>query len=326
MKLVNRATAGFGLVAAAALTVAGCSSQGGKQETEGGGKTKQMTIAVITFAAPGDTFWDIVKKGAKDAADKYNIKFQYSSDPQVDKQATLIDNAVNRKVDGIAVAMANPDGLKESIAKASKAGIPVVGFNSGMQKWKDAGVMEYFGTDESLAGKAFGERLNKVGAKHALCVVMEQGQIALETRCKALKDSFKGKTTKLYVNGANMPDVESGITSKLQEDKSIDYVATLGAQFALTALKSVDAAGSKAKVATFDTNKDLVKKIEDGSVKWAVDQQPYLQGFLPLQSLWLYNTNGNLIGGSSEPVLTGPSFIDKSNISSVAKYASRGTR
>jgi simple sugar transport system substrate-binding protein len=315
-----------GLVAVAALTAAGCSSSGGKQTTAGASDTAPMTVAMITFAAPGDTFWDVVRQGAEEAAARHNIKFQYSSDPQVGNQSTLVQNAIDQKVDGIALAMANPEGLKGAIDKAKAAGIPVVGFNSGLPKWRDVGVLEYFGTDESLAGKAFGERLTTVGAKKALCVIMEQGHIALETRCAALKTAFTGTTEIIYVNGANMPDVEAGITAKLQQDKSIDYVVTLGAQFALTALKSVGAAGSTAKVATFDTNKDLVAKIKDGSVQWAVDQQPYLQGYLPLQSLWLYKTNGNIIGGGSEPVLTGPAFIDQSNIDAVAEFAAKGTR
>lgn len=316
----------WALLAAVVLMVAGCSSSGGKAATEASGDTPRMKIAMITFAAPGDTFWDIVRQGAEEAAGRFDIDFEYSSDPQVSNQATLVQNAIDKKVDGIALAMANPEGLKGAIDKAKAAGIPVVGFNSGITKWKDVGVMEYFGTDETLAGTAFGNRLNEVGAKHALCVIMEQGHIALETRCASLKAAFRGNAETIYVNGQNMSEVEASVTSKLQADPSIDYVVTLGAQFALTALKSVDASGSGAKVATFDTNKDLVAAIEDGRVQWAVDQQPYLQGFLPLQALWLYKNNGNVIGGGSEPVLTGPTFVDKDNIADIADFAAKGTR
>lgn len=322
----NRMKTLWALLAAVALVVAGCSSSGGKAATEASSETPRMKIAMITFAAPGDTFWDIVRQGAQEAASRFGIDFEYSSDPQVGNQATLVQNAIDKKVDGIALAMANPEGLKGAIDKAKAAGIPVVGFNSGITKWKDAGVMEYYGTDETLAGMAFGNRLNEVGAKHALCVIMEQGQIALETRCSSVKAAFKGTSETIYVNGQNLSEVQASITAKLQADPSIDYVVTLGAQFALTALKAVDGAGNKAKVATFDTNKDLVAAIQEGRVQWAVDQQPYLQGFLPLQGLWLYKNNGNVIGGGSEPVLTGPTFIDKNNISDIATFAAKGTR
>jgi simple sugar transport system substrate-binding protein len=121
-----------------------------------------------------------------------------------------------------------------------------------------------------------------------------------------------------------MPDVQTKITGKLA-DKSIDAVLTLGAPFALTAVKSIEQAGSSAKLATFDTNAELVGAINDGNVEWAVDQQPYMQGYMAIDSLWFYKTNGNVLGGG-ELVLTGPSFVDKSNVAQVNEYAKRGTR
>jgi len=123
-----------------------------------------------------------------------------------------------------------------------------------------------------------------------------------------------------------MTSVQSTLVAKLQQDPSVDYVATLGAPYALTAVQAVQQAGSKAKIATFDTNKQLVTAIQNGSVQWAVDQQPYLQGYLAVDSLWLYKTNQDIMGGGTQPVLTGPSFIDSSNIASVAAFAANGTR
>jgi simple sugar transport system substrate-binding protein len=139
-----------------------------------------------------------------------------------------------------------------------------------------------------------------------------------------VKNTFPA-TEILNVNGKDMPSVESTITAKLQQDPSVDAVLTLGAPFALTAVQSVKNANSKAKVATFDTNAALVDAINAGDVQWAVDQQPFLQGYLAVDSLWLYLTNGNIIGGG-KPTLTGPAFIDKTNIDAVAEYAKNGTR
>ncbi|MFD5257268.1 sugar ABC transporter substrate-binding protein [Streptomyces bobili] len=316
------------------LLAAGCSSSsGGKKSEEGGaaasaGKadTPRMTVALITHAAPGDTFWDLVRKGAEAAAAKDNVKLVYSSDPSAGNQANLVQNAIDQKVDGIALTAAKPDAMKDVVGKANAAGIPVVGFNSGVDAWKKLGMLEYFGQDENIAGQAFGERLNQLGAKHALCVVQEQGQVALEARCAGLKKGFTGKTDVLYVNGTDMPSVKSTITAKLRQDSSIDQVVTLGAPIALTGVQSLSDAGSKAKLATFDLNKELVKAVQDGSVEFAVDQQPYLQGYLAVDSLWLYKTNGNFSGGGTAPVLTGPAFIDKSNVDTVAQFAAKGTR
>ncbi|WBO62067.1 sugar ABC transporter substrate-binding protein [Streptomyces camelliae] len=317
-----------------ALFAAGCSSShGGKKSEEGGatvsaGKatTPRMTVAMITHASPGDTFWDLIRKGAQAAAAKDNIKLVYSSDPNAGNQANLVQNAIDQKVDGIALTAAKPQAMKDAVAKATAAGIPVVGFNSGVGDWKKLGMLEYFGQDENIAGQAFGQRLNQLGAKHALCVIQEQGQVALEARCAGLKKGFSGTTDTIYVNGTDMPSVKATITAKLKQDSSIDQVVTLGAPIALTAVQSVGDAGSKAKVATFDLNKDLVKAVQNGFVEFAVDQQPYLQGYLAVDALWLYKYNGNVSGGSTAPVLTGPAFIDKSNVDKVAEFAAKGTR
>ncbi|MFG3025692.1 sugar ABC transporter substrate-binding protein [Streptomyces sp. NPDC048254] len=330
----HRAAVLTATVLAGTLLAAGCSSSsGGKKSEEGGadasaGKatTARMTVAMVTHASPGDTFWDLVRKGAQAAAAKDNIKLVYSSDPSAGNQANLVQNAIDQKVDGIALTAAKPDAMKDVVAKAKAAGIPVVGFNSGVSDWKKLGMLEYFGQDENIAGQAFGQRLNQLGAKHALCVIQEQGQVALEARCAGLKKGFSGKTDILYVNGTDMPSVKSTVTAKLTQDKSIDQVVTLGAPIALTAIQSLSDAGSKAKLATFDLNQDLVKAVQDGKVEFAVDQQPYLQGYLAVDSLWLYKNNGNFSGGGTAPVLTGPAFIDKTNVDTVAKFAAKGTR
>ncbi|MEU6553594.1 substrate-binding domain-containing protein [Streptomyces sp. NPDC046915] len=334
MRRHHRAAALTATVLASALFAAGCSSSsGGKKAEEGGGaasagkaSTPRMTVAMVTHAAPGDTFWDLIRKGAQAAAAKDNIKLVYSADPNAGNQASLVQNAIDQKVDGIALTAAKPDAMKAVTAKAKAAGIPVVGFNSGLDNWKQLGMLEYFGQDENIAGQAFGKRLSQLGAKHALCVIQEQGQVALEARCAGLKKGFKGQTENLYVNGTDMPSVKSTITAKLQKDHSIDQVVTLGAPFALTAVQSLGDAGSKAKVATFDLNKDLVNAVQAGKVEFAVDQQPYLQGYLAVDSLWLYKNNGNFSGGSTAPVLTGPAFIDKTNVDQIAKFAANGTR
>ncbi|WLW57180.1 substrate-binding domain-containing protein [Streptomyces sp. YU58] len=330
----HRAAALTATVLAGALFAAGCSSgSGGKKAEEGGaavsaGKadTPRMTVAMVTHASPGDTFWDLIRKGAAAAAAKDNIKLVYSSDPSAGNQANLVQNAIDQKVDGIALTAAKPEAMKDVVAKAEAAGIPVVGFNSGVGGWKRLGMLEYFGQDENIAGQAFGERLNRLGARHALCVIQEQGQVALESRCAGLKQGFSGKTDILYVNGTDMPSVKSTITAKLKQDSSIDQVVTLGAPIALTAVQSLGDAGTKAKIATFDLNKELVKAVQNGTIEFAVDQQPYLQGYLAVDALWLYKTNGNFSGGGTAPVLTGPAFITKDNVDSVAEFAVKGTR
>lgn len=313
------------------LGVASCSSTGGKPDSKGGGmgagqaNTPRVTVAMITHEVPGDSFWDLIRKGAQAAADKDNIELRYSNDPEAPNQANLVQSAIDSKVAGIAVTLAKPDAMGPAVKAAQAANIPVVAFNSGFDNFKAMGVQEYFGQDEKLAGVAAGERLTADGAKKVLCVIQEQGQVALESRCAGVTQGFKGETELLNVNSKDMPSVESTITAKLQQDPSVDHVVALGAPIALTAVQSVGNAGSKAEVVTFDTNAALVDSIKKGDVKWAVDQQPFLQGYLAIDALWLFINNKNLIGGG-QATLTGPSFIDKSNIDAVAELAKTGTR
>ena len=322
------------LIAISAVVLAACSSTGGKKATEqasapsaGKANTPHYTFAMITHAAPGDTFWDIIRAGATAAAAKDNVTLKYSNNDDPTQQATLIQDAINSKVNGIAVTDPAPAAICPTIKKAVAAGIPVVMFNAGVSNWQQCGGMEYFGQDETIAGVAAGKRLAAAGAKHVLCVLQAQGQVQLEARCAGVKQGLgsEGTMTKLYVNGTDNSAMLSGMTSKLTQDKSIDAVITLGAPVALVAIQAISQANSSAKLYTFDTNAAEIAKIKSGAVQWAVDQQPYLQGYESIDSLWLYLTNANVLGGG-QTVLTGPSFIDASNVAKVAQYAERGTR
>lgn len=323
--------AAIGGAAVLVVGLAACSSTGGKPRNTGGemgsgtADTPRITVAMITHEAPGDSFWDLVRKGAETAAKKDNIELRYSSDPEAPNQANLVQTAIDSGVKGIALTLAKPDAMRAAVQNANSRNIPVVAFNAGLNDWQSMGIKEYFGQDGSIAGQAAGDRLNQEGIKHTVCVIQEQGHVDLEARCAGFKQNFRGQTDILNVNGKDMPSVESTITAKLQQDRGIDNVLTLGAPFALTAVQSVKNGGSSAKVTTFDTNAQLVQAIKNGDVQWAVDQQPFLQGYLAVDSIWLYVNNGNVIGGG-KPVLTGPAFIDKKNIDAVATFAQNGTR
>jgi simple sugar transport system substrate-binding protein len=312
------------------LALSACSSSGGKKAADqqnkavtGGGP--RIKIAMVTHSAQGDAFWDIVQKGAQAASAKDNVQFLYAADPDGGKQAQLVQSYIDQHVDGIIVTLAKPDALKDVVGKAVQAKIPVVTINSGADVSASFGALAHFGQDESVAGQAAGEQLNKAGVKKAVCLIHEQGNVGLEARCAGAKKTFKGQLQNLFVQGANMPQVKSAVTAKLQADKSIDGILALNAQIALTASDAAKDAGSTAKVATFDMNKDLITAIKDGRIQFAVDQQPYLQGYEAVDELWLYKNNGDIIGGG-QPVLTGPAIVDKTNADTVAPYADRGTR
>lgn len=311
--------------------VVSCSSTGGRpRESQGDlqagtADTPRITVAMITHGVPGNAFWDLVRKGAETAAAKDNVELRYSADPQAPNQANLVQTAIDSKVAGIALTLAKPDAMAPAVAAAQSAGIPVVAFNAGFDVWKRLGVQQYFGQDETLSGRTAGERLTSDGAKKVLCIIHEQGNVSLESRCAGVAQGFKGDTERLNVNSADMPSVEAAVTAKLQQDPSIDHIIALDASIALTTVASKKTAGSTAIIDTFDTNAELVNAIKAGDVEWAIDQQPFLQGYLAIDSLWLYINNRNTLGGGT-PVLTGPAFIDASNIEAIAEYAANGTR
>ncbi|MER7203165.1 sugar ABC transporter substrate-binding protein [Streptomyces sp. CB01635] len=330
-----RSWVSIALAGAVGLTLAGCSSTGGKRAEDARkaasaqGKaavnTPRWTVAMVTHSGDGDTFWDIVQSGAKQAAIKDNINFLYSHSDEAQQQAQLVDAAVDKKVDGLIVTLAKPDAMKAAVARAEKAGIPVITVNSGSEESKKFGALTHIGQDETIAGRAVGEELNKRGRKKALCILHEQGNVGHEQRCAGAKETFKGQMQNLYVEGTNMPDVQSSIGAKLQADKSIDSVVTLGAPFAATAVKAKQDAGSKAEIDTFDLNEKVAGGLKDGTLGFAVDQQPYLQGYEAVDLLWLYRYNADVLGGG-KPVLTGPQIITKDQAAKLEEYTNRGTR
>ncbi|MFG2309931.1 sugar ABC transporter substrate-binding protein [Streptomyces sp. NPDC048566] len=331
----TRTWVGIALAGALSLTLAGCSSTGGKRAEDArkaaaaqgraAVNTPRWTFAMITHSGDGDTFWDIVQSGAKQAAVKDNINFLYSHDDEAQQQAQLVDAAIDKKVDGIIVTLAKPDAMKAAVARARKAGIPVVTVNSGSAESTSFGALTHIGQDETVAGEAVGDELNKRGRKKVLCVLHEQGNVGHEQRCAGVKKTFHGTVQNIYVQGTSMPDVQSSIGAKLQADHSIDAVVTLGAPFADTAVKARKDAGSKAEIDTFDLNAKVAAELQDGTLGFAVDQQPYLQGYEAVDLLWLYKYNADVLGGG-KPVLTGPQIITKDQAPELAQYTDRGTR
>ena len=319
-------------VAVTSFALAACSSQGGAANQapaaggSGGGDTSgaNLTIQMVTHEQAGDTFWDKIRAGAEDAAKSHGITLQYSNNENGPEQATLVQNAIDSKVSGLAVTLSSADAVIPVVQKAAEAGIPVVAFNQGIDDYKEAGAKMYFGSDELLAGQTIGKKITEDSGGKALCVIQAQGSVALETRCKGVKEGF-ANTENLQVNGADLPSVQQTIQSKLAQDPGITNIVTLGAPIALAALQAQEASSNTAKLATFDLNQEAAQAIKDGKILFSVDQQPYVQGYMAVESLWLNITNGNDIGGG-KPTLTGPSIVDSTNIDQILPYTANNKR
>jgi simple sugar transport system substrate-binding protein len=320
------------VAAGLALTLSACTGTGAVDKqasndnaTAASASHGKYTFAVITHAAPGDTFWDVVKTGAMNAGQAMGDKVTYQGDPDVQKQSQLIESAIAQHVSGLVVSMANPEGLQGALADAKKAGIPFITINSGIAQSQQYGAITHVGQDEELAGESVGKRLNDAGLHNVLCIIHEAGNQGLEQRCAGVKKTFKGTVKNIQVDVNNVADAGNTIKSALISDTSVDGVLALNPEIAVSAAQARDAAGSKAKVATFDVSSDVLGLIQSGKILFAVDQQQYLQGYLPIVFLHLYKSNGNTVGGGM-PVYSGPGYVTKDNAAQVEQFAKNGTR
>ena len=325
----SRAVALLSIVVAAPLVLAGCttdSSESAGSGSEGGdGGGGDLTFSVITHGSAGDAFWDVVQNGAQAAGEDLGIEVDYQSDGDPQRQGQLIDAAVNQDVDGIVVSMANPDALQDSVEAAVEAGIPVVTINSGGDRSVEFGAIGHVGQDERIAGQGAGAQLREAGATGVLCVIHEAGNIGLDQRCSGAAEGFGGESTVVQVDINDLQGAQSTITSQLQGSPDLDAVLTLNSAVAAVAVAAAGDAGSDAQIATFDLNADVITGIQDGDIAFAVDQQQYEQGYLPVVMLKLYAENRNTVGGG-QPVLTGPGIVDAENVDEIADLASEGTR
>lgn len=332
-----RALASLASLAFCALALAACGkeSKDGKEKenapaataavSEAVKPTKELTFALVSHANAGDKYWDVVKTGEEQAGKDLGIKVSYQGSGNPQKQAQLIDAAVSQKVDGLIVSMANPEALKSSIEAAVHAGIPVITIDSGVEKSAEYGALTHIGQMEKIAGHAAGERLAKKSLKHVICVIHEAGNVGLEERCTGAKESL-GKLEHLQVNISDLTSATATIAAKLQADSSIDGVLTLNNAVATAAVNAAERANRPTvTLATFDIDANVLSSISNGKIFFAIDQQPFLQGYLPVSFLKLYKMNGTTVGGG-QPVLTGPGFIDKANVEQVQKFVQQGMR
>src|SRR5262245_46783891 len=245
-----------------------------------------IKIAVVTHGQASDSFWSVVKNGVDRAARDMGATVTYNAPQTFDMVAMsrLIDAEVAKKPDGLVVSIPDASALSRSIMAAVDAGIPVISINSGSDVYKGLGVLLHVGQTEYEAGLGGGEKMAAAGVKSALCVNHEVGNAGLDLRCKGFLEAIEkaGGTGKvLAVNAADPTDAQGKITAA---SAGVDGIMTLGppgSKAALAALKQAGTVG-KVKLGTFDLTPDVLAGIRDGELEFAIDQQQYLQGYLPI--------------------------------------------
>jgi len=287
-----------------------------------------LKLCLAVHSDLAGSFWNVVDRGAKDAAALYGVDLTAGGSLDPVEQARLVEDCVAKGVDGIVVSLANPDALRDSVKTAVDAGIPVITINSGADVYRELGALTHVGQTEFVAGQGAGLRLNDMGVGKVLCVIHEEGNIGLEARCDGLTDTFAGEVERFNVASTGVNDLagtSSTIQDKLASDSSIDAILALNPDIGIAARDAMAAAGTDQVLSTFDLSPDVLQGILNGEIAFAIDQQQYLQGYLPIVFLVLYNENANAVGGGL-PVLTGPGFVDASNAAAVIELSAAGTR
>ena len=282
---------------------------------------------MVTHGQANDPFWSVVKNGANAAAADVHVEVDYRAPETFDMVAMgqLIDAAVNQKPAGLVVTIPDASALGPSIRKAVAAGIPVISMNSGSDVSKEFGALLHVGQDEYDAGKTAGEKLKALGGKVGLCVNHEVGNVALDLRCKGFADGF-GQTVTVLPTSNDPSEIRAKVKAALAAHDDIDSILALGASLAgePTVAASVDAGkGGKVRVASFDLSANFLKAVAEGKAAFAIDQQQYLQGYLPVVFLANLVRYGLIPGGN---VPSGPNLITKDKAALAVDLSAKGIR
>ncbi|MFV0292968.1 MAG: sugar ABC transporter substrate-binding protein [Paracoccus sp. (in: a-proteobacteria)] len=283
-------------------------------------------IVVVAHGQANDPFWSVVKNGAAKAGEDTGTSVDFRSPETFDmvQMSQLIDAAVNQEPDGLVVSIPDADALGPSIQRAVDAGIPVISMNSGGDVAHDLGALLHVGQSEYDAGRIAGEKLAEMGGKKGICVNQEVGNIALDQRCAGFAEGF-GNPVEVIPTQADPTEVQSKVRAALEADPEINAILSLNAT--LVGEPSVEATTAVGRddvlIATFDMSAGFLEAVAEGKATFAIDQQQFLQGYLPVSFLALNAQYGLMPGGD---VASGPNLIMQDNAAQVIELSAQGIR
>ncbi len=309
------------------LVVRGATPEPAAPSRQAPRRTDTVRIAVVTHGQASSPFWVIVRNGIDAAARQTDASVSYASPDtySVPRMRALIDTAVAARPDGLVVSIPSP-GVAESIRRAVAAGIPVVSINSGSDAFRRLGVLAHVGQPEDRAGAGAGERLAKAGVRRGLCVNHEPDNEGLRLRCRGFAQALRqagGTAEVVAVDVQNRAETRAKLATAIRA-RRVDGVLTLNTDGAEAALDASRGRGG-VHVATFDLSPRVLDAIRAGSMDFAVDQQAYLQGYLPVMLLSQRIRYG-LFPAEGDVVATGPSFVTKETAGQVMRLNTRGIR
>jgi simple sugar transport system substrate-binding protein len=319
-----------GLLVKSGLAAAGVTMLGAPAAAFAGTARTDATtkVAVVTHGDTG-SFWSVFKKGvdqaAKDMKGRGISVTQVYANNNVSKQVSGINAAIASGAKVIATSVPDASALKDPLRKAAAKGIVIITVNSGLGDFDDLSTYEvHVGQTEDIAGQGAGKQFKKAGAKKVLIVIHEASNSGLQQRADGVKKIMGSSAVKVLTipnAKSDIPGTKAKVKAAFTADRKLD--GFLGLDPDVT-IPCVDSVRSGTKVGTFDVG-GSIKLIQSGKMMFAIDQQQYLQGYLPVVFAMLYATNLNTVGNGA-PVLTGPGIINKGNAARIAALAAKGTR
>ncbi|HEX5191225.1 MAG TPA: substrate-binding domain-containing protein [Solirubrobacteraceae bacterium] len=292
----------------------------------------RLRFFVITHGEASGLFWPVVRNGAQAAAAQLGVSVTYEAPDTYNlaRMTQLIRSAIAQRPAGLVVSLPNPAGLEPAIAAARRAGIPVISINSGSDAFKKVGTLLHVGENEYRAGFATGRRLvADRGAHHVLCVIHEPHNVGLQQRCHGLAAAVRaagGESRELAVDVQRPQQAEQLMAAALRPG-TFDAMLTLDSAMSGPALQALRADRLLGHVAyaTFDLAPRVLRAVRTGQIAFAVDQQGYLQGYLPIVLLAQYHLYG-ILPDRGKLLSTGPVFITRNNATRVLALVNQGVR
>ncbi|MBV8968359.1 MAG: sugar ABC transporter substrate-binding protein [Verrucomicrobia bacterium] len=280
-------------------------------------------IIMITHGQATDPFWSVVRSGAEAAATETESDLKYESPDRFDLAAMsqLILKAAASHPDGLVVSIPDVAAVGKSIQTAVKAKIPVISINTGLEFSDKLGCLMHVGQEEEFAGRETGQRMKDVGVKNAIILNQEVGNAALDLRTVGFKDGFEGPFHQVRVVPVKMSfkECHDRVLEYLQSDSHVDGIVALGPVAAEPALQAVDELKKTGaiKLCTFDISPAVLEALRNRKILFAVDQQQWLQGYLPVIFLANLAKYGSILRNSL--IRTGPNFVTPENVEKAAK-------
>jgi simple sugar transport system substrate-binding protein len=320
-----RRTALTGIAAGSASTLlAACGGGGGSSAASGSGSAAVFGSHpnykfVFVNHVTTNPFFVPTQYGAADACKLLGCSYQWtgSENSNVNEMVNALNSAVTSGASGIAVSLIDLHAFNQPVQAAISAGIPVVAYNADAEGNPRE---SYIGQDLMKAGEKMGERIVElVPSGDVALFIATPGQANIQPRIdgalKAIKASGKSITTHTIATGAAVPGELSTIDAYWvghPNTKGMFAVDGGSTQSTAQVMQKYGLPNKGVKAGGFDLTEVTQQLLAAGQIDFTIDQQPYLQGFLPVLQLFLYKVSGSLTGFAETN--TGLKFLDKTTV------------